>query len=252
MRGANPWFTTQTADSGADLRLYCLPYAGGSASTYLGWSDLLGGNTDVCAVQLPGRGSRLREPPRSDAQQVAMEVADEISDHADGPFALLGHSMGGLLAYEVAQQLRRVHGPQPIALIVSGRRAPEYPEPYPDIRSLSDAELVAELDRRYGRLASVLSNVELRGAFLPSIRADFTICERYRRSTCEPIPYPIFAYGGTADKDVSPTELAAWRAYTSDQFTMTMVPGGHFFIEQRFETFIGYLRRDLHCMRRHR
>lgn len=244
---AGPWFTPPAGGEAA-LRLYCLPYAGGSASTYLDWPATVTGKAgvaEICAVQLPGRGARLTEPPLHDAGRVATEVAAAISANTDGPFALFGHSMGALLAYEIAQQLRRSGAPEPVALLVSGRRPPEYPEPYPDIRHLSDADLVLELDRRYGRLAATLSNADLRAAFVPAIRADFTICETYRPSSSEPLRHPIFAYGGTSDSDVTPDQLAGWRTYTTESFTMNTLPGNHFFLERRSDIFLRVLVRDL-------
>src|SRR6202035_2395188 len=96
-------------------------------SAYRGWAAALPGDVEVCPVQLPGRESRLREPPFVSAERLVLALADALHPHLALPFAFFGHSMGAMLSFELARELRRRGRPLPVHLFVSGRRAPQGP-----------------------------------------------------------------------------------------------------------------------------
>ena len=199
----------------------------------------------MLSVQLPARGPRLRDAPVSNVVQLVGILAHELAPFADSPVAIYGHSMGGLIAYELAHEMIRTGGGVPAALIVSGRRPPHLPEPYSHIRHLPDDEFVAVLRKRYGRIGQLLDREDIRSAFLPSLRSDFTLCEEYRCSTDEPLSCPVLAYGGIVDADVAPAELRGWQRYASGLFASSILPGGHFFIEDHRGAFLHRLTADL-------
>jgi medium-chain acyl-[acyl-carrier-protein] hydrolase len=146
------------------------------------------------------------------------------------PFAFFGHSMGALISFELARQLRRQHAPGPIALFVSAHRAPQRPAPNPPVHSLPQDEFVEELRRLNGTPEAVFQDAELMQLLLPTLRADFAVCETYTYMPEEPLECPILAFGGLQDHEVSRDDLAAWRAQTHRTFKLRMVPGDHFFL----------------------
>lgn len=239
------WVTTIKARPQARLRLFCLSYAGGSAATYFSWSEHLPDSIEVCPIQLPGRGPRLREQAFSALPPLISDLAPALYPYLDRPFALFGHSMGSFVAFELAQEIRRLYGLEPVVLCVSGRRPVHLSEPYTHIRHLPDSEFLQALHRRYGMLEHVLRNPDLSTVFLPILRADFSICETYQPSTEQPFSCPLIAYAGLSDRDVHAHELAQWRRYTSNVFTMNVLPGNHFFIETHQDAFMRKLRADL-------
>src|SRR5687767_7376567 len=105
MRKRDSWVVIPKPNSRAKLRLFCFPYAGGAAYIYRSWGDTLPSLVEVCAVQLPGRGTRMSEKPLSDLSQVVAEAARGLQNYFDRPFAFFGHSMGALISFELARQL---------------------------------------------------------------------------------------------------------------------------------------------------
>ncbi len=215
------------------LRLFCFPYSGANAWVYQRWSDGLPGTIDVCPVELPGHGS-LRAMPlltRMDAmvEQVARALLPYLGQPGQ-PFAFFGHSMGALLAFELARYLRRENKPMPCYLFVSGHGAPHLPDREPPIHDLPELEFVARIKEFNGTPDEVLENQELRGLILPVLRADFEICATYVHRPEEPLPCPIGAFGGLRDSCVTRQDLEAWRLHTTAACSVRMFPGDHFYI----------------------
>jgi surfactin synthase thioesterase subunit len=188
----------------------------------------------VCAVQLPGRESRLREPPVASIPGLVSALAPALSPLLDLPFAFFGHSMGAVLAAEVARALRAGGGPVPAHLIVSSRRPPHVPGPETPLHVLPDPEFVAELERRYGGIpAEVKQHADLLALLLPAIRADVRALETHRPPPRPPLPCPISAFGGSDDRLAPREQLDAWRSETSAAFRVRVFPGGHFYLDPR-------------------
>jgi surfactin synthase thioesterase subunit len=157
----------------------------------------------------------------------------------DSRFALFGHSMGALLAFELAHALTQ-HDRPPAHLFVSGYAAPQLPAraDKPLVHLLTDEDLRAHLVGLEGTPASVLEAPELLRVMLPTVRADFAVCETYQYTAREPLPVPITALGGVEDPDAGPDELDAWREHTAREFTLDCFPGGHFYLLAKPETVI--------------
>jgi medium-chain acyl-[acyl-carrier-protein] hydrolase len=187
----------------------------------------------VCPVQLPGHEDRLQERPLTNAAAIAREAAREISDLGEMPYALFGQSMGTLLCFEAAKILRRTRATPPVAMFLAAHKAPHVPSARAPRHLLTDKQLIGEIKRLDGTSEAVLQNKELMDLLLPPLRADFEVCDTYLYSAEPPLDCPIIAYGGTADPDVSYSDLEAWAGYTSVSFTAQMLPGNHFFVQQR-------------------
>ncbi|MCC7383287.1 MAG: thioesterase [Deltaproteobacteria bacterium] len=227
----DPWFQVLRPKPDAKVRLFALPYAGGGASYFRTWNDLLPPTIELNAIQLPGREGRLREPLLRSARAVAERLSEAIRGRLDRPFLLYGHSMGALLAFELERILEATRAPRPEHLFVSGRAAPDCPITAAPIHDLPDPELIETVARRYQPIpAAILSEPELLELLLPTLRADLQIVEEYRATPEPRVAVPITAYGGRSDPLVSPAECAGWARHTEDRFTLTWVDGGHFFV----------------------
>jgi medium-chain acyl-[acyl-carrier-protein] hydrolase len=218
------------------LTLICFPYAGGGASVYRGWPGPLRPDVDVVAAALPGREARFSERPIAQLRPLVEQMTRELLPRMGAPYALFGHSMGALLAFEVAREMRRRGGPAPTCLIASGHRAPHLPDRDPPIHALPDEEFVEELRDYGGTPEQVLAEPELMELLIPLLRADFSVCETYQHQEEAPLDCPLWALGGTDDERVTQDELEAWCAHTRGEFRAVHMPGGHFFLnEQRAE-----------------
>ncbi len=220
----------------AQLRLFCFPYAGGGASVYRDWSKHLPKHVEVCPVQLPGRENRIREAPHKRVDQLVATLAPALGPYLDKPFALFGHSMGAIISYELAQQLRRLGEPAPMQLLVSGRRAPNLSDPNPPLHTLPSEAFLDAVQKRYGGIPEiVLQDAEMRELFAPLLQADFTLVETYHCSDTTPLTCPIVAFGGSEDAHAGRDAMLAWRPFTRDAFTLHMFPGGHFYLNDQPE-----------------
>lgn len=224
----DPWiYRLKTVPAGG-VRLFCLPYAGGSAQIYYDWPKALPG-VEVCPVQLPGRGRRLREAPFTQLLPLVDAIAAAIDPWLDKPYAFFGHSMGALLSLELARALRR-RGSRPLHLFASGHRAPQLPDRGRILHKLPEAEFMEELRVLKGTPEEVLNNAELMRLLLPSLRADFALCETYRHVQEEPLDCPITAFCGLQDEHFTRSEVEAWSVHTRGGFSLHALPGDHFFL----------------------
>lgn len=223
------WVVRPRPTPGAALRLFCFPHAGVGASTYRAWATELGASIEVCAVQPPGRESRMMETPFRDAGALVAALVPALLPFLDRPFVFFGHSLGSLIAFESCRALRRQGGPLPARLLVSGRRAPHLRVRDKALHAMPQEELIAELRSYNGTPDDLLANTELMDLMLPVIRADFAIHETYAHLAEAPLPMPIAAFGGIDDPNVAREHLAAWEEHTTSTFSRCMFPGDHFY-----------------------
>src|SRR5436305_4142907 len=161
----------------ARYRLFCFPYAGGGASVYYTWQASFPSEIEICPVQLPGREGRITERPFDDLPLLVQAITDVVLPYLEIPFAFFGHSMGTLISFELARQLRRQQAPTPVHLFVAGHRAPQLPDPHPPTYHLPEADFVDSLRRFNGTPETVLQHGELMQVMLAALRADMAIRE---------------------------------------------------------------------------
>ncbi len=222
----------------ANLRLFCFPYAGGSSMIFRTWANSLPRNVEVCAVEYPGRGRQMQSAPIARLEPLVKAIASSLLPYLDKPFAFFGHSMGGLVSFELTRLLRLKYNLQPFHLFISGRRAPQIPPTKPPIHALPDAQLLEELRTLNGTPKAVLENPEMMQIFLPILRADFAIIETYTYTPQEPLHCPISIFGGWQDEEVSHEALQAWREQTTATFSLQMFDGDHFFIHSQQDSLL--------------
>src|ERR1043165_2264853 len=194
----NRVFTCARPNPAAALRLFCFPYAGGNPSTFWSWPERLPW-VEVCALQLPGRGGRVTEPPFASLDPLIREATRGFAPYLDKPFAFFGHSMGALISFELARRLRAEGRRGPLKMFVSGCRAPQMPNRAPLTYNLPEPEFVKELKRLKGTPPEVFESQELMQLVLPVLRADFGICQTYAYQHEPPLACPIYAFGGLED-----------------------------------------------------
>ncbi|NUO78888.1 thioesterase [candidate division KSB1 bacterium] len=228
---AGAWLVIPKPNTQARVRLFCFPHAGGGAFEYRAWSPLMPHDVELCAVQLPGRETRLQEPPFTRLLDLTKTLAEVLAPRLDKPFAFFGHSLGALVGFELARELRRKDYPAPIHFFASGARAPQLPDPDPPVHHLRDREMMDEINRRYRAIPrEILESAEMLELLLPALRADFTINDTYAYTHEPPFDFPITCCGGIADDNTSLEHLQAWRLHTRNAFALKMFSGGHFFI----------------------
>jgi medium-chain acyl-[acyl-carrier-protein] hydrolase len=227
----NPWFAYVKPRPTAQLRLFCLPFAGGSAAIFRNWANALPAFVEVCPIQLPGRGGRLLESPFTSMQSLVDALEPPISANLDKPFAFFGHSMGATISFELIHKLRAERGLEPAHFFVSGRHAPQIPEPDPITFNLPRLEFIQELRRLEGTPPEILDHPELLELLLPVLRGDFELIQTYEYVARPRLKCPMTALGGIADKDVSREQVEAWREQSSGPFRMCLFPGNHFFLQ---------------------
>lgn len=229
MTTTTPWLVSRKPNRKASVRLFCFPYAGGGASIFHSWQKNLSDMVEVCPVQLPGRGLRIEEPPFTEMRELIQAAGQALAPYFDKPFAFFGHSMGALIAFELARHVRRKYSLQPVRLFVSGRCSPQTLRG-PFNSSMSDSAFAEMLRRNNGIPEEALEDPELMELILPVIRADFALCERYVYVSEPPFSFPITAFGGLNDYGAPRDCIESWREHTTGPFLVRMVPGDHFFL----------------------
>jgi len=240
----SPWLLSARARPGARIRLFCFHHAGGGASFFRAWADGLPAEIELYPVQLPGRENRVRETPFRQFDALIQELVPALRPYLTMPFAFFGHSMGALLSYALALQLRRQGEPQPLHLFASAYRAPQLPNAE-ILHTLSDDDLVKALALFNGTNQEILADKELQRFFLPILRADFSVCETYNHAEEEPLDCPISVFGGLQDKRVGREALQEWQALTHQAFLLRMFPGDHFFLQEMRLPLLQLITREL-------
>ncbi|MFD7841141.1 thioesterase II family protein [Streptomyces sp. NPDC059761] len=227
---ASAWFRVFVPRPQARVKLICFPHAGGAASAFRNWAELLPPTVELVAVQYPGRQDRFNEPALEDMDVLVDRIAFAASHRLSGPVAFFGHSLGATVAFEVAQRLATLPRPTVVRLFASARSAPSVDRrnatEFPD-----DDALMRYIRTLGGAGATVLQDAELRELTLPTLRSDFRLVAGYRPSTSEPLACPVTAIAGDADPSFTLADAENWRRHTSGAFNAVELPGGHFYTE---------------------
>ncbi len=225
-----------TPERNESVRLYCFPFAGGAAASYRPLAKVLPEYVGLVAFQPPGRQDRLGEPPVTDLRSLVPDFAKallaDLDDRNSGAYGLFGHSMGTILAYEVALELRRLGVEPPRLLTVSGRRAPHLPpEPgFQPYHLMSDDEFLARVMPLGGIPPELAAYPDLLELVLPTLKADFAAVETYEWRPEVELDCPIVVFGGLDDHDSPPASLDPWAGLSTASTTVRTYPGGHFFL----------------------
>ncbi|MCA1593879.1 MAG: alpha/beta fold hydrolase [Acidobacteria bacterium] len=240
-----PWFLSIRSNPQVNLKLFCFPYAGGGASIFHSWPKSLPTNVEVCAIHLPGRGPRMMEKPFTRMPPLIHALTQALLPHLDKPFAFFGHSMGALVSFELARHLQKQYNIIPLHLFISGARAPQIRSRARPIHGLPKRDFVRTLRGLDETPRELLESSELVQLMLPTLRADFAVCETYTYASESPLSCSISALGGLRDRRVSRAHLEAWRCQTSSSFSLQMLPSDHFFLQTAQHLFLPLLSQEL-------
>jgi len=229
----------------AGVRLVCFPHVGGSASFFLALARAMPDCVELVAVQYPGRQDRLRERPLSAITELARHTYEALLAQVDLPTALFGHSMGALVAFEVARRGGPGDGVWPVALFVSGSRAPGMQRRFGDLHSREDTEILAELARLGGTDGRLLADEAFRRMIVPAVRADLAAIETYDYRWGPALRCPVTALVGARDPLATVADVHAWSACTTGPFATCVFPGGHFYLAERNEDVAARLAQEL-------
>jgi surfactin synthase thioesterase subunit len=245
------WLIFPRPRPAADVRLFCFNYAGGGAATYRPWADLLASSIELVAIEPPGRGSRIDEPPIVRLDRWVDALVRQMRPYLDKPAAFFGHCLGGLTLFETARRLEADAGI--VHLFVSGCRPPHKLN---DL-NLFDEDLLLTLarDDRFDPLSALheqpehvfatilrqfdigvtdefLARPELRSLLLPAVRADFELTWRYRVGRQAPWDIPITCFNGLDDTYVTRENALEWNRYTRREFRIHFRAGTHFLVAE--------------------
>jgi surfactin synthase thioesterase subunit len=224
------------------VSLFCLPFAGGSAHFYHAWGQLDLGPIHGYAVELPGRGLRLREPLMSEFSDLVRDLAETLAPVLTPPYAFFGHSLGAFLAFEFIHALEKSGARMPVHLFVSACRAPHMPRRIRSWHALPEDDLIAEIERLNGTSPGALHDEQIREMMMPMFRADFRLGEEYSYVPRRPVTVPVTVLGGASDPLVTPDELDAWSEHTSDFRGSLLFSGGHFYLTEHASEVVAVVR----------
>jgi surfactin synthase thioesterase subunit len=218
------------------IKLFCFPYAGGSAMVYTKLRKHLKPSIELCPVELSGRGRKYTTPLRESLEDILDDIYPEvIRQSKESEFALFGYSMGSMIAYELYHRLKELDDREPVHVFFAARQAPHIEKEEKILHVLSDGEFMDEIFKLGGTSEEVQENKELMEIFTPILRADYKAVELYkyiernRKLNCD-----ITVLGGNQD-DVEISELSAWAEQTRKNYKIHMFEGGHFFIHHHIQ-----------------
>lgn len=239
------WFPTVRYRPSTRFRIFCFPYAGGGSSVFRTWGKYFPESVEVCPIQLPGRSARFFESPIIQFSSLVKAIVKEVMPFLDKPFAFFGHSLGGLIAFEITHQLRSNYSIQTDHLIISGCAAPCCNPKRRALSNLPDQELISELRLLNGTPNELLDSEEFMALSLPSLRADFALYESYQYRPRVPLECPLTVFGGTEDREVDWWQLELWKNETEGMFSLYQLPGDHFFLHKEEITVLKFILKNL-------
>lgn len=241
---SNAWIRfSDSRDS--SIRMFCFPYAGGGAQIFQPLGKMVPRGVDVFALELPGRGRRFRERLLGDMDSIVNDAMKGILPLLGNDFIFFGHSLGGLIAFELVRKLRRKRFSLPRHLFVSGVVAPQIPNNEPPVCNLPHDAFIKKLKEMGGTPPDVFDNEELLELMIPMLRSDFQVYETYKYVSEAPLECPITVFGGARDKIVKPKYIKEWSRQTSILFSHHILNSGHFFIHTHLSDILDVITRTI-------
>ncbi|MDQ1355588.1 MAG: Thioesterase [Acidobacteriota bacterium] len=231
------------------FKLFCLPYAGGSAAMYNKWRQYLDRRIELHPLELAGRGRRIYDPLYDSIAEAVDDVYKIIESQLDQmPYCFFGHSMGGIIAYELALKIKNLQRPQPVHIFFAGRGAPNIPgEDEKNFHQLPEEEFKKEILELGGTPREFFEHPELLDVLMPMLRSDFKIAETYKfpeAGEIKPLDYDISVFIGK-EEEVTAGQMHGWREHTAGICTVYYFPGEHFFINEETERIVKIINHTL-------
>ena len=212
-------------------RIFCIPYAGSGASLYSAWDKYFDNDIEIDPIQLPGRENHRKEPFINDMNIISEKIADLIASMSDKPFALFGYSMGGVISYEVVLKLLHKYNLIPDVLFMGASSV--FGERDFKVSELAENDLIKYLERIGGSDNSAYESELYRNSYLPIIRNDYRLLERYHFGF-EPLPCRIVSFASKTDKAMLYRNIRLL-SYMTDNWEVYEMQGNHFFIHDKLK-----------------
>lgn len=244
----NAWFHIKKPAPNAMIRLFCFPYAGGSAQIYSDWYEYLPSTIEVIAIQYPGRGSRFVDPLIGSCEAMVAAILPHISPALTKPFVFFGHSNGGLVSFELARALQRQGVKQQLHHFISAKRAVHLPKVIEPMHNLPEKEFKRRLEELGGTPPEILAQQELMSLFIPILRSDFSLSETYQYQQTDKLACDTTLLYGLQDKDIPEKDVLAWQELVSKPIEAYPFVGDHFFINSVKTQVLALLKQKLNHM----
>jgi surfactin synthase thioesterase subunit len=192
-------------------------------------------------VEYPGHGSRLQQQSISEIEALAEDIIENFSGKIGSRFAVLGVSMGGLVAFEFAVRLTKRRTP-PVHLFVFSCRNPRQ-QARGRLHELPEEEFIDGWRRRQGM--NRLTDRHVGGVDTATLRADVAASECYIAPIDRRVSCPISVLSGEQDAVLPRQGLAQWCMLTSSSFFFEQLPGGHFFFRHCLDAVVARVVSDL-------
>lgn len=228
------------------IKLFCLPYAGGSATAYYKFKRYLNDYIELRPVELAGRGRRIKIPLYNNIEEAVNDIYSMIKSEADGgPYAFFGHSLGSVLVYETLYRLKESGSGRPEHVFFSGCRPPHILDRSKVLHNLPDEQFKEEILKMGGTDKAVFENKELSSYFIQLLKSDFKMIETYKYAAKNgKLGTDITVLSGKAD-DITYDEVSEWEMYTSGRCKIYEFEGDHFFINTNTEAVVDLINHTL-------
>lgn len=228
------------------IKLFSLPYAGGSATIYEKWRKFLHPSIELICIEYAGRGNRFSEPLFDNLDKIVDDLSSIIENEIhETDYSIFGHSMGALVGYEIAHKIKEKSLPLPVHMFFSGKSAPHFSLRDKVIHNLNDYEFKKELLKLEGTPKEVLENDDLMEIFLPILRSDFKAIEEYKHFEKENILDCNFTVLYGKEERMPLNEIADWQKHTKKKCNFFKFSGGHFFIQEHSEDIVNIINNTL-------
>ena len=239
------WIQYEHSAENPKHRIFCFPYAGGSALFYAKWYTHISSHVDVFPIQLPGRESRMKEKPIRDMNEALERIIRHIEPLLTENYSFVGHSMGSIMAYEVAKRLAQKKCKMPERIYISGALPPDLLGQSEKIHEMSDEDFCNRLMGYDNLQPDMLEHEEFYKFFLPIIRADFEMIETYRPMGYWKMPCDVTILSGTEDPFVPIENLEQWDRYCEKKPDIVTFSGNHFFLKEHVEEVCGIINENM-------
>ncbi|MBW4617158.1 MAG: acyltransferase domain-containing protein [Desmonostoc vinosum HA7617-LM4] len=227
------------------LRLFCFHPWGSSASIFKKWSDELPLNIEVIPIQLPGRQQRLKEKPFTDFAALIQVLGDLIHPYLDKPFAFYGHSMGALIAFELAYIVKVKYNINPQYLFLGSAQAISDISFLKRIKNCSQNQILNYLVEISEIPEAIYNDKSLFEELMEIFKADLQLLQSYDYKEQEPLDCPIYAFGGVDDASLSEKQLSLWSHHTQNTFKLQMLPGKHMFLNNSQKSLLDIISQEI-------
>ncbi|SHN76706.1 thioesterase II family protein [Chitinophaga sp. CF418] len=229
-----------------NVNLFCIPFAGGNRYSFLPLEKAIGGSLTTVPLDYPGRGTRYGEPLLKRLDVLCNDLFNQLTGKLQEPYAIYGHSMGGLLTYLLTKKIREEQLPLPVHLFISGSRAPSMRRDMPDYHKLPRPQFIEKLRSLGGTTDEILNSSEILELYEPILRADFEAVETYEYEPCEPFNIPVTVFNGLSDR-ISREQAEAWQRETTLPIVLREFPGDHFFILEHTTAIASLIVRNVYA-----